>query len=95
MQEEQARDHDVTTVLQLRGWPEGSKEREDAFSRAKGWIEIMKAVGTDMLQACLSLPKPPFPATALRLSRLDPPTPHQHPLNPTTPPAISAPSPNS
>lgn len=34
----------------FEGWPEASKEREDAFERAKGWIEIMKAVGTDMLQ---------------------------------------------
>ena len=28
-----------------------SDEREDAFKRAKGWIRIMEAVGTDMLQA--------------------------------------------
>lgn len=34
----------------FEGWPAGSKEREDAFSRAKGWIQIMQAVGTDMLQ---------------------------------------------
>jgi len=34
----------------FEGWPEGSKERADAFSRAKGWIRIMQAVGTDMLQ---------------------------------------------
>jgi len=34
----------------FEGWPEGSKEREDAFDRAKGWIRIMKAAGTDMLQ---------------------------------------------
>ncbi|KAF5866597.1 hypothetical protein ETB97_010690 [Aspergillus alliaceus] len=34
----------------LEGWPRGSKEREDAFNRAKGWIEIMRAVGTDLLQ---------------------------------------------
>ena len=34
----------------FEGWPEGSPERKDAFSRAMGWIEIMKAVGTDMLQ---------------------------------------------
>ena len=32
------------------GWPQRSKEREDAMKRADGWIEIMKAVGTDMLQ---------------------------------------------
>ncbi|KAE9381234.1 xylose isomerase-like protein [Stipitochalara longipes BDJ] len=34
----------------FEGWAPGSKEREDAFKRAKGWIEIMHAVGTDMLQ---------------------------------------------
>ncbi|PGG96581.1 hypothetical protein AJ79_09530 [Helicocarpus griseus UAMH5409] len=34
----------------FEGWPRGSKEREDAFARAKGWIEIMEACGTDMLQ---------------------------------------------
>ena len=34
----------------FEGWPEGSPEREDAFERAKGWIRIMEAVGTDMLQ---------------------------------------------
>lgn len=34
----------------LEGWPEGSKERKDAFTRAKGWIRIMQAAGTDMLQ---------------------------------------------
>ncbi|KAG4424805.1 hypothetical protein IFR04_002153, partial [Cadophora malorum] len=34
----------------FEGWEKGSKEREDACERAKGWIRIMKAVGTDMLQ---------------------------------------------
>ncbi|KAL4864619.1 hypothetical protein BDV12DRAFT_205621 [Aspergillus spectabilis] len=34
----------------FEGWPRGSRERDDAFKRAKGWIEIMQAVGTDMLQ---------------------------------------------
>jgi sugar phosphate isomerase/epimerase len=34
----------------FEGWREGSEEREDAFRRAKGWIRIMEAVGTDMLQ---------------------------------------------
>ncbi|KAI4198296.1 MAG: hypothetical protein LQ350_005379 [Teloschistes chrysophthalmus] len=34
----------------FEGWEEGSREREDAFRRAKGWIRIMQAVGTDMLQ---------------------------------------------
>ncbi len=34
----------------FEGWPEGSKERKEAFDKAKGWIRIMHAVGTDMLQ---------------------------------------------
>lgn len=34
----------------FEGWPKGSAEREDAFSRARGWIEIMRTVGTDLLQ---------------------------------------------
>lgn len=34
----------------FEGWKKGSKEREDAFERARGWIRIMESVGTDMLQ---------------------------------------------
>jgi len=34
----------------FEGWAEGSSEREDAFRRARGWIKIMEAAGTDMLQ---------------------------------------------
>ena len=34
----------------FEGWKPQSEERKDAFRRAKGWIQIMKAVGTDMLQ---------------------------------------------
>lgn len=34
----------------FEGWPEGSPERDDAFVRAKGWIRIMLAAGTDLLQ---------------------------------------------
>lgn len=34
----------------FEGWPEGSRERDEAFERARGWIRIMEAVGTDMLQ---------------------------------------------
>jgi sugar phosphate isomerase/epimerase len=37
----------------FEGWEKGSKEREDAFARAKGWIKIMHAVGTDMLQVLI------------------------------------------
>ena len=34
----------------LEGWPADSAERKDAFDRAKGWITIMAAVGTETLQ---------------------------------------------
>ena len=34
----------------FEGWPEDSQEREDAFERAKGWMRLMEAVGTDLLQ---------------------------------------------
>ena len=34
----------------FEGWPKDSSERQDAFDRARGWISIMEAVGTDMLQ---------------------------------------------
>ena len=36
----------------FEGWPQRSSERKDAFNRAKGWLEVMHAVGTDMLQVC-------------------------------------------
>ena len=36
--------------VNFEGWPLGSKEREDAFERARGWIEIMTAADCDMLQ---------------------------------------------
>ncbi len=43
----------------FEGWKPQSEEREDAFRRAKGWIRIMEAVGTDMLQVSvqISIPK--------------------------------------
>ncbi|CAO2648872.1 Nn.00g098210.m01.CDS01 [Neocucurbitaria sp. VM-36] len=34
----------------FEGWPEGSDGRKDALDRAHGWIRIMQACGTDMLQ---------------------------------------------
>lgn len=34
----------------FEGWPEGSDERKDAWRRAEGWMKIMEAAGTDMLQ---------------------------------------------
>ena len=37
----------------FEGRPRGSPERAQAFEKARGWIEIMKAVGTDMLQVSI------------------------------------------
>ncbi|KAL1864500.1 hypothetical protein VTK73DRAFT_5848 [Phialemonium thermophilum] len=34
----------------FEGWPDGSPEQADARARARGWMAIMDAVGTDMLQ---------------------------------------------
>ncbi|KAF7967168.1 hypothetical protein HWV62_35650 [Athelia sp. TMB] len=34
----------------FEGWREGTKEREEAWDRARGWVKIMQACGTDMLQ---------------------------------------------
>lgn len=34
----------------FEGWPKDSDARKDAFERAEGWMRIMEAVGTDMLQ---------------------------------------------
>ena len=34
----------------FEGWAEGSEERKDAWKRAEGWMRIMEAAGTDMLQ---------------------------------------------
>ncbi|OAL06844.1 xylose isomerase-like protein [Phaeosphaeriaceae sp. SRC1lsM3a] len=34
----------------FEGWPKDSDGRKDAFERARGWIRIMGACGTDMLQ---------------------------------------------
>lgn len=47
--------HDIQVlVLQpfsnFEGWPRESKERYEAFKKARGWMGIMDAVGTDMLQ---------------------------------------------
>ncbi|KAJ4344932.1 hypothetical protein N0V95_006087 [Ascochyta clinopodiicola] len=46
----------------FEGWPQGSDERKDAFERLDGWIRIMKAAGTDMLQVG---------STDSKLSKLD------------------------
>ncbi|KAI6780662.1 3-dehydroshikimate dehydratase-like protein [Emericellopsis cladophorae] len=47
--------HNLTIlVLQpfanFEGWPKESRERYEAFKKARGWIQTMSAVGTDMLQ---------------------------------------------
>lgn len=34
----------------IEGWPLESNERKAAFERADGWIRVMQAVGTDMIQ---------------------------------------------
>jgi sugar phosphate isomerase/epimerase len=34
----------------VEGWPKDSPERKQVFEKAAGWIRIMEAVGTDMLQ---------------------------------------------
>lgn len=39
----------------FEGWEKGSKEREDAFERARGWIRIMESLGAGMLQVCFVL----------------------------------------
>ncbi|KAI0475769.1 3-dehydroshikimate dehydratase [Xylariaceae sp. FL0804] len=51
----QAAEHGLRILMlqpfaNFEGWPQGSAERADAFARAKGWLRIMDAVGTDMLQ---------------------------------------------
>jgi sugar phosphate isomerase/epimerase len=45
----------------FEGWPEHSDERMSAFKNARGWIKIMKALGTDMLQVGSNdAPSPPL-----------------------------------
>lgn len=34
----------------FEGWEEGSEGRRDAWRRVEGWVRVMRAVGTDMLQ---------------------------------------------
>lgn len=34
----------------FEGWKRGTKEREQAWERVKGWVRIMEACGTDLLQ---------------------------------------------
>ncbi|KAI0173674.1 xylose isomerase-like protein [Hypoxylon sp. FL1284] len=51
----QAQEHNLKILMlqpfaNFEGWPKGSSERKDAFDRATGWMRIMEAVGTDMLQ---------------------------------------------
>lgn len=52
------------TILMLQpfsrfeGWPRDTHagEREAAFDRARGWIKVMEALGTDMLQVGCNIP---------------------------------------
>lgn len=38
----------------FEGWPKGSADREKAFVKAKGWIQLMRSCGTNLLQVkCL------------------------------------------
>ncbi|KAI1488408.1 3-dehydroshikimate dehydratase [Biscogniauxia mediterranea] len=51
----QAHEHGLKILMlqpfaNLEGWPKGSQERKHAFARAKGWMRVMEAVGTDILQ---------------------------------------------
>lgn len=41
----------------FEGWIKGKhdEQRKDARERAEGWVRIMEAVGTDMLQVSLTL----------------------------------------
>jgi hypothetical protein len=40
----------LQSFTNFEGWPTGSPEREQTFERVRGWIDMMKACGTDMLQ---------------------------------------------
>lgn len=51
----------------FEGWKPQSIERKDAFRRAKGWIQIMKTVGCDMLQVG-STDSPNVPASQEKLA---------------------------
>ena len=53
-------DRDLEVVMlqpfaNFEGWQQGSAERRDAFTRAKGWIRIMDVVGCDILQVLNTL----------------------------------------
>lgn len=52
---EQMREHGLRVMMlqpfaNFEGWPRDSPERADAFARAKGWLRVMRAVDTDLLQ---------------------------------------------
>ncbi|KAI1212582.1 xylose isomerase-like protein [Annulohypoxylon truncatum] len=51
----QAAEHNLKILMlqpftRAEGWPKGSAEREEVFQRAEGWIRVLEALGTDMLQ---------------------------------------------
>ncbi|KAI0455823.1 3-dehydroshikimate dehydratase [Xylaria acuta] len=37
-------------LANFEGWPRGSREREDALARARGWVRVARAAGADLLQ---------------------------------------------
>lgn len=39
----------------FEGWVKGSMDREEAFARATGWMEVMNVVGTDLMQVRQSI----------------------------------------
>lgn len=55
----------------FEGWTKGrfGEERKDAFTRAQGWMRVMEAVGTDMLQVSFSPTHPCYlaPSTTINI----------------------------
>ena len=70
----------------FEGWPKGSSERKDAFDRARGWISIMQAVGTDMLQVAPPLSPRKFDVAGAEAFRsalqIRPTYPHRKNISP-------------
>lgn len=60
----------------FEGWPDGSREREDAFRRVVGWMDIMEAAGTDLLQ--VRFPHVQSIYILIRIGRLNRRTPRQN-----------------
>ncbi|KAJ5467187.1 hypothetical protein N7475_004939 [Penicillium sp. IBT 31633x] len=49
----------------FEGWVKGSMDREEAFARATGWMEVMNVVGTDLMQVGAT----DTPETAIKTER--------------------------